>query len=471
MDMNALDQRIESYRAEALSDLAAWVKIPSVAGPAQPGKPFGEAVDHMLERALSDARRMGFEARAFDGYCGHVVMGAGEETMGILAHLDVVPVGEGWTKPPFGGVVEGGRLYGRGTSDDKGPALAALYAMRAVREAGIPLRHQVRLILGCDEETGMSDMRHYAQCADLPSYGFSPDGMYPVINIEKGGLNLLISQRTQGEAGAELPVLSMRAGTRVNVVPGVAQAELGLEHMDFEALAGRLEEVRRQRPQLALHLEPAGTGRALLTATGVSAHASMPEKGVNAIGMLMIALEALGAGGGCRGAIEVLAGKFGMEGDGRSCGAAISDEESGPLTLNLGLLEYDGCELSVQVDIRYPVTASEPAICGAIVCALSGSGLGLTRLGGHEPLYMPKDHPVVKGLLEVYHEVTGLPAYPIAIGGGTYSRMMPNTVAFGCLFPGDEETCHMPDEYIEIDKFMTSVRIMARAIVRLAGQQ
>ncbi len=467
MDYTKMDALIDSMKDELLADMKRWIAIPSVLGEAAPGAPFGVEGKKMLDLAMDTARGYGFEARAFDGYCGDVSLGSGDETMGILCHLDVVPAGDGWTHDPFGCEIVDGKIYGRGVVDDKGPALAALYAMRAVRDAGIPLKDGVRLILGCDEETGMTDMRHYASINKMPDYGFSPDAEFPVINIEKGGLGILLSKNTDGEDGAEIPVYSLYAGERSNVVPGVATAEVG---GCIKCISEKLAEIAAQRG-FDLTAESIGEGRVKITATGVSAHASMPHLGKNAAGMLLIALKDLNAGGGSRETIAALADKLGLEGDGTSIGIAIADELSGALTCNLGILRYDGNLLTARLDIRYPICADETTMCGQIAMAVSDAKIAVTRVGGHGPHHVPAEHKIVRGLLKVYGDVTGLPAYAFAIGGGTYSRCMPNTVAFGLNFPGDDDPCHMPDEYIEIDKLMLSVKIMAHAIAELAGGQ
>ncbi|MBQ2710044.1 MAG: dipeptidase PepV [Clostridia bacterium] len=467
MDYTKMDALIDSMKDELLADMKRWIAIPSVLGEAAPGAPFGVEGKKMLDLAMDTARGYGFEARAFDGYCGDVSLGSGDETMGILCHLDVVPAGDGWTHDPFGCEIVDGKIYGRGVVDDKGPALAALYAMRAVRDAGIPLKDGVRLILGCDEETGMTDMRHYASINKMPDYGFSPDAEFPVINIEKGGLGILLSKNTDGEDGAEIPVYSLYAGERPNVVPGVATAEVG---GCINCISKKISEIAAAR-DFDLTAEPAGEGRVKITATGVSAHASMPHLGKNAAGMLLIALKDMNAGGGSRETIAALADKLGLEGDGKSIGIAIEDELSGALTCNLGILRYDGNLLTARLDIRYPICADETTMCGQIAMAVSDAKIAVTRVGGHGPHHVPAEHKIVRGLLKVYGDVTGLPAYAFAIGGGTYSRCMPNTVAFGLNFPGDDDPCHMPDEYIEIDKLMLSVKIMAHAIAELAGGQ
>ena len=359
MDYAKLDALIEARRDEFLKDLGRWLSIPSVKGAAEEGAPFGRENRRMLDLALEDARGYGFDTRMFDGYAGDISMGNGEKTLGILCHLDVVPGGDGWTVEPFALTQKDGNLIGRGVLDDKGPALAALYAMRCVRDAGVELKDTVRLILGCDEETGMTDMAYYNAHTASPDYGFSPDAEYPVINIEKGGLSVLLSKNTGGEEGAEIPVYELYAGERPNVVPGLARAVVGCK--DVSALRERLELIAAARG-FELDLRDLGDGRAEIAATGKSAHASTPHLGKNAAGMLLIALSELGAGGGSREAIQTLADCLGISGQGKLLGIAVMDELSGPLTCNLGILRYDGACLTAQLDIRYPLCASEEKI-------------------------------------------------------------------------------------------------------------
>ena len=229
IDYAKIDARVMELKDELIRDIQKWVSIPSVSSSSDGDKPFGPVVAKMLDTALETARDYVFETRNIDYYAGDISMGSGEQTLGMLAHLDVVPAGEGWTHDPFGGEIADGKIFGRGTIDDKGPALCALYAMRAVRDAGVPLKDGVRLILGCDEEVGMSDMRYYASKLKMPDYGFSPDAEFPVINIEKGGVNVELTYRGEGESEAEIPVYQLYAGERPNVVPAHAYAIVGTE--------------------------------------------------------------------------------------------------------------------------------------------------------------------------------------------------------------------------------------------------
>ena len=469
MDFTKLDAILDSYRDDVIRDLQKWVSYPSVLAEPAENAPFGIPTREVLDAALATAAGYGFAVRDADGYAGDVTLCEGEKTLGMLCHLDVVPVGDGWTKDPFGGELVGNRLYGRGTTDDKGPAVAALHAMRAVKEAGIPLRDGVKLILGCDEETGMLDMQYYKKKFGATDYGFSPDADFPVINIEKGGCGLTLSAYSPDEEGAEIPVYNLYAGERPNVVPGVATALLGYEKTGFDALKAKISEAA-ERLGFKCALEEKD-GRALLSVEGVSAHASLPHLGKNAAGMLFILLADIGTGGGIKEAIKTIAEKLGLEYDGASLGIKLEDEESGALTCNLGMLRFDGRFMTVVLDIRTPVSADHERMCGQAAMALARTPVAVSTRGGHPPHYVPKDSTLVQELISAYSEVTGTQGYAFAIGGGTYSRCMPNTVAFGINFPGDTDMCHMPDEWVDVDKLMKAAKIFAHAIVRLAGTE
>ena len=468
IDYAKIDARVMELKDELIRDIQKWVSIPSVSSGSDGDKPFGPVVAQMLDTALETARNYGFETRNIDYYAGDISMGSGEQTLGMLAHLDVVPAGEGWTHDPFGGEIAEGKIFGRGTIDDKGPALCALYAMRAVRDAGVPLKDGVRLILGCDEEVGMSDMRYYASKLKMPDYGFSPDAEFPVINIEKGGVNVELTYRGEGEDEAEIPVYQLYAGERPNVVPAHAYAIVGTEKVPCAEIEKRIA-AHAAAVHQKLSVKDLGDGRAEISAEGVLSHGSLPELGVNAASVLLIALKAIGAGAGVKPALDMMTACIGMEPDGASLNIKREDEISHNLSCNLGILRWNGTDFSATLDIRYPLCTNEVEILGNIACTVSKYGVHVRRIGGHTPHHVPADHKIVRGLMQVYNELTGDDAKPLAIGGGTYSRMMPNTVAFGVVFPGQEDCCHIADEYIDIDRMMQATRIFAHAIAELAS--
>ena len=453
-----IEALLASWREEMMETVQKWVRIPSVKGEAAPGAPFGEENRRALDAAMADCQRFGLKTQVFDGYAGHADLGEGDarDALAILAHLDVVPVGDGWTRDPFGAQREDGKIYGRGTSDDKGPAVAALFALRAVKEAGVPLRRKVRLILGCDEECGSSDMAHYKKTGEMPRSGFSPDADYPVINIEKGGCHLRFAADLSKEG---LQVLSMQAGSRPNVIPGFASA-----------LVEGDEEVARRAEAAGAALgfpvkATEGNGAVIIETTGMTGHAAFPARGRNAIGQMLLVFRELGA----EGALKDLADAVGMTWRGENLGIAMQDGVSGELTASLDIIRIEQGRLEALMDIRYPVLLNLDAMVN--VARMRLPGLEITVPVSRPPHFVSERTELVQELLEAYHEVTGAEKRTVAIGGGTYAQALEEGVAFGALFPGEEEMAHQANEYMKEEAVFQNARIFARAIVRLAGKK
>lgn len=456
--MEELSKIIDELKDEMTETLKRWIRVPSVKGEPEPGAPFGREVRRALDMALEDARAMGFETRCFDGYAGDVRMGPeGVDPLAILAHLDVVPAGDGWLTDPFGAEIEGDRMYGRGAMDDKGPAVAALYAMYALKKAGVTLRREVRLILGCDEESGWECMKYYKEHCDMPKTGFSPDAGYPVINTEKGMLRLDLRG---GYAKDGLNVREINVGERTNVIPGVATALVAGD----AAFAARVEQLAGEM-HVQVSAQPVEDGLVKLISNGLPGHAAYPEDARNALGQLLIMLRALGV----TGVLRTLADQVGMEYDGLSLGVRCKDETSGPLTVNLGILRYNESDgLYATLDIRYPILCDHRALTGCIRAALGGDiEVGVTEQ--KDPHHVAPNSKLVTSLLDAYHEVTDRPRECMATGGGTYARVLEEGVAFGSAFPEDEELAHQAGEYLSLDGLMMNMRIFARAIEKLQG--
>lgn len=453
-----LKEAVEARQAALLESLRESVRIPSVQGAASEGCPYGQGVRRCLDHALETAEKLGLTCVDMDHQMGWCEYGDGPEMIAVLGHLDVVPEGEGWSFDPFGGEIRDGKIFGRGTMDDKGPTMAALYALAAIRDTGLPLRRRIRLLLGTNEETGSQDMKYYrAHGGELPVMGFTPDGEYPVINGEKGIVNVTYHKDYAQTGDVRLTRLS--GGSAPNVVPAAARAEIACPAELAERLASESTETVVWTPR---------PGGAVLEVRGVSAHGSTPELGENAIGRMMQALAALPLRGGAAEAVRFLAEKIGMETGGESLGIALRDDISGSLTLNLGTVEGDETGLTVRINYRYPVTKRLEDCEPILRRAFGEAGFALTEQIHKASLYVPADSELVRTLLEVYARETGLPAAPKSIGGGTYAKSMPNIVAFGPIFPGDEVREHKPDEFIEIDKLMRNAQIIAEAMYQLA---
>ncbi len=385
-----------------------------------------------LNWVLNLAKDMGFRTRNLDNMVGWAEYGEGEELITVLGHLDVVPAGSGWTKDPFGGEIVDGRLYGRGATDDKGPMLAALYALKAIKDQGLPLKRRVRLLFGTEEETGCQDMKYYVEHGgEVPTFGFTPDGEFPLIHGEKG--ILIETYRCTFAPGQ---ISSLWGGTAANMVPDAAYAVL-----------------------------PDGSR---LEAAGVAAHGAEPWNGKNAIGVLLQKLQPLPFTGQLKTALQFLHSRIGTETDGASLGIAMADEISGPLSFNMGMLRGDEQSLEVTVNYRYPVTKDYVNCAPQVQAAFAQAGFTQTQTYHDEKLFIPETSPLIEKLLGVYNSYLGTQARPICIGGGTYAKSMPNTVAFGPIFPGDEMTEHRPDEYIALDRLQQNFDLIRLAILALA---
>ncbi len=446
---------IDSYAEEYAAMLTRWVQVPSVKGEPEDGAPFGPMVRRMLDMAMVDCETMGFLTHVYDGYACDATLGdEDQEMLAVLAHLDVVPAGDGWRVPPFSATREGDRIYGRGTGDDKGPALAAMFAMRAIREAGIPLRRSIRLILGCDEESGWADMDWYCDHAKMPALGFSPDASFPLINTEKGMIHALARAEVSPDG---LQVKYLHTGERLNVIPGESVAVLA----GGEELAAR---VRAFGEETGLPYTAEVTGEGVrVTAHGIPGHSAYPEACRNANGMLLLLLKHLGV----KGALATLAAAYPMEYDGKSLGIACRDDISGALTCNMGILHLDDGVITASLDCRCPVNADLPALIESIRAHLPG--FRLDNLSTTAPHHVPADSELVTALLGAYHDNTGLPAVPESTGGGTYAKVLSQGVAFGANFPGDEDLAHQANEYVEIPKMILAAKIYADALIRLCG--
>ena len=451
-----LDALLASYESDMIDTLQRWIRVPSVrADKSADNAPFGAEVRRALDVALDDIRRLGFAPRDIDGYCCDAEIGEGEETIAVLAHLDVVPEGDGWEHDPYGGEIVDGKMYGRGTNDDKGPGVAALFAMKAIVDAGIPLKRRCRLILGCDEECGMKDLEYYEEKIGLPDMGFSPDAEFPLINTEKG----IMQMKLDGEMADER-LISIACGTRVNVVPGSAAAVVAGDWREQAAEAFDVED-----EDCAIETELVGENTKIVV-TGVPAHASTPEQGKNAAKMLIAVLHKLGIGGAV---ISLLHEATGEGAYGVNLGIAGSDNVSGPLTINLGLMSLEGGKFSVTFDCRYPVFFNDQTIRETVAKRLAPAGLVMIPGRASHPHHVPESSELVTKLMGVYNGIMETNAKPFAIGGGTYARHLKEGVAFGMMFPGEPENAHQANECIDVANFFKAARIYAYAILALCA--
>ncbi len=455
----------EDVREGPIAAVSRLVRVKSVKGDPAPGAPFGPGPRAALDEAVKLCRELGFESRGYDGYVGVADLNDHETQLHILGHLDVVGEGKGWNTDPYTCVEKDGMLYGRGVSDDKGPVVAALFAMKCVKDLGIPLSKNVRLIMGTDEESGSEDIAYYYAREPFAPWTFTPDADFPCINVEKGHFSPRFGAHWADETVTPR-VSAMTGGFRINVVPPEAQATvLGLETPDVEPICAAVA----QQTGAKFTVTPAGGGVTVHCA-GKNAHAAMPEGGVNAIQALLEVLAVLPlADCPSTRAVKSLRELFPF-GDlgGKALGIAQQDEVSGVLTLNLALMELDGNGFWASFDSRVPVCANEDNCLNVCKANLERHGITLEK-GKMLPAHVvDADSPLVQTLLGCYSAVTGVAdPQPIAIGGGTYVHNIPGGVAFGCDFPGFDPKMHSANEQASVENLLTSARIFALAIARL----
>ncbi len=437
---------IEQTLSAQIEDLKALVRIPSVSRgtPAEPGKPFGKVVYEALQAALQIARRLGLKAWDVDGYCGVVEYGEGEEVLGILAHLDVVPEGEGWSVPPYSATERNGRIIGRGTLDDKSPALSAIYALAAIKDLGFAMKRRVRVILGCDEEIGSLGVEHYLKVEGQPTLAFTPDAEYPVVNSEMGILQSTYEKRYAS-------ALRIDCGTAANVIPGVIRAQLPIKAVPVAAPEGYTVTYDGNR----------------ITVEGRGGHASMPEFAKNALQALLGILVQQPLPEEDLQTVSALHALWAYDMHGESLGIDVTDE-SGRITYQPDVIRFDENGVRFIADCRHPFTAKAEDLLKTWDAAYAKAGFvrtGETIKPGH---FIPADSELVSTLMNVYNELNGSDAKPLSMGGGTYAREMENAVAFGTVREGEESLCHVPDESISIEDIRFNTNVMAEAIRRLA---
>lgn len=422
--MVEMNKIVEDLKEDIIKSTQELIQIDSVEGKPLTNMPFGEGVDKALRYVLEKGETLGLKAVYKEGYYGYIEMGQGKDIVGILGHLDVVPVEnpQEWSHPPFGGEIHDNKIFGRGGIDDKGPVMSALYAMKAVKEAGLPLNKRIRLILGTNEETRWECIKKYKEVEEIPSFGFTPDSEYPLINAEKG----LLQVKLFLDKGVDF---SLKGGNALNSVP---------DYCLFTDSAGK---------KLEFH--------------GKAVHSAKCYEGENAI---IKAVSDLFENKITCNTIDYLYKEIGNDPYGKSIFEGFEDKASGKLTFNVAKIDITDSKQDLYIDIRFPVTRKKEEVLKLLEESCNKYKLKLQEEDSLPPLYVAEDHFVVKTLQEVFSRETGLDSKPLFTGGATYARAFENFVAFGPVFPGDIKTAHQRDEYIGIDLLLKNVIIYGRAI-------
>lgn len=401
--------------------------------------PYGSAPFSALKFFLDDASKAGMRTGIIENRVGWCEFGPAEaDLIGIVCHLDVVPAGDGWTTSPFELTLKDGILYGRGIVDDKGPACASYFAMKRLMASGFMPSKRIRLILGTDEERTCSCVETYAELGEIPSFAITPDAEFPVIYAEKGILHVKIVNSSPSTLNAE-------GGSAANMVPASCSCTInGVEY----------------------------------STKGKTAHASKPELGVNAIFELIKQLDSASVDYSNSPLLSFISKEIVYSSPAEYTGCSITDE-SGNVTANPSVLNCSDSGESLVIDIRCPVTYKMSDIVAKLSATAKSYGLTVEVLNQMDPLYKSKGLPQIALLTEIWK--SNMPSYsgykpeylseytePIAIGGGTYARHMPNTIAFGIQAPWQEDQCHQANECRALSDFETDIKVMTEAIMGLS---
>ncbi|QAV32919.1 succinyl-diaminopimelate desuccinylase [Fervidobacterium changbaicum] len=450
-----INKKVDEYFDQILEALKKVIAINSVMGEPKDGMPFGEGPAKALDETLKIAEELGFKGVNVDNYAGHVEYGEGGKLYAILGHLDVVPEGdrERWTNDPFELVIRDGKMYGRGVSDDKGPSIGALFALKIASELVDKPKNRVRVIFGTNEENGSQCLKYYFTKEPYPDAAVTPDGDFPAVFAEKGIVTYSIRRKISKHYSTKL--LELRAGTAANVVPEECVAVIGTDKVNEIAYL-----VSNYVSSCKYEYEVIGDS-IIVKSLGKSAHGAHPEAGINAAAGMLELLSRIDFGPENE-TIRVLYERLGKDYYGIGLGISGQDDVSKKLTCNLGILKLEDDTITAVINIRHPIFFNVDMITMQIKEAMKG--FEVERMSYSKPLYVSKDSDFMRLLLRIYREETGDMSEPISIGGGTYARSVPYGVAYGAVFPGEDTHMHQPDECWSLESFKKFIRIYTKLI-------
>ena len=456
----------ETYQDSMVWDLCQFIALPTVNNNnPKPGMPFGEEIYRGFRWVKEKASRFQFEVTEFDGYALQIDIGSGERVIGMLCHLDVVPGGEGWETDPFEAVIKDGLIYGRGTVDDKGPLICCLYAAKYMWENRlIPADSRLRIIVGGDEEREWKDIAYYCEHAEPPEISFAADGKFPLVFGEKGLIDFDYIWSLKRKSKAPIRLEKLSGGMARNSVPAGADFVLRTKKSTDVA-----ETIARAGDEMGYDIQ-VNTDEASVTVhvAGLGCHAMVPERGINAVSRAIRLLAVLGEELDCSSFVASYERFIGDDYTGKRMGCDCCDEESGTLTFNPGRMEMKGDMIQLLAGIRYPVSKKYDTFARRIEAVAKEMDCRCKIIDHMDPIYFKRDDTVVVLLEKAYREVTGdCINQPFTVGAATFARTMPNTVAFGPIFPEQEEMSHLPNEFISIEDLNKTTEIYINALYNL----
>lgn len=451
-------EEVMKREQEIINDLQKLIQINSeltTFDPNREGAPFGPGIKEAYDFMLNLGKRDGFKTVDVDGYAGHIEYGDQKEYVGMMGHLDVVPAGNDWTYPPYGAEIHDGKMYGRGTEDDKGPTIAAYYAMKILKDLNVPLSKRIKLIIGNDEETAWRCVKHYFNAyPEIPVSGFIPDADFPLIYAEKGITRILLNGKLDIE-----DVISLSGGFRDNMVPDfseVVYTDLSYEK-DFKAFLkeNNFEGTTTIRDN-----------KLYCRVIGKSAHGSTPDAGDNAIFKMFKFFNKMKSKSKL---VEFINNYFLDDTKGVKLGLNYTDDEMGDLTNNFGVIKTTNGNFEINLNLRYPKGVDLKNVMSVLEEKAKMYNIEVLLDKHQTLLYTDPKSDLIQKLMDVYIKHTGdKDAKPLTIGGGTFARAMPNTVAFGPHFLDQPSYIHQKNEFIGIKELLLATIIYTEALYELA---
>ncbi len=462
-------QEVERRRDDLIKDTQDFLRIKSLLDESEgvDGAPFGKGIKEALDFVLDKASEFEMKVKNLEGYAGFAEIGQGDESIGILCHVDVVPEGNDWLYPPYAAEIHDGKIYARGAIDDKGPSMAIIYAMKIIKDLNLKLNRRVRVIFGTDEESEWRGINYYFKREEMPTMGFAPDADFPIIISEKGIGMITLEGDVLDSDSEKATVTDFTAGQRPNMVPDIAIVKI-------KGNKETLEEIKKSFLLFLNNYEQGGeiednnVNELTIQLKGISAHGAEPQNGINAglelINFIVSLEKYINIRDWMKWSVEYLY----QENFGNKIGIAYEDEVSGFLTMNTGMINLKDGKLNIVINVRYPITNEYDKTIKVLENKAKLANLIISKSKDTKPHHVDKEHFLIKTLQKVYEEQTGNEAKLLSIGGGTYARALNVGVAFGAIFPGKAETAHQKNEYIEIEDLLKATAIYTQAIYELA---
>ncbi len=465
-----IENYIKKHAKDIIEKTQELIQIPSVISSSNnPYYPFGKAIHNALAYTLNLGESLGCRTKNIDGYCGYIEFGEGQEIIGIICHLDVVPASKNWIYPPFSGMIANNKIYGRGAIDNKGPVISSLYAMKAVMET-CKMHKRVRLILGLNEENDWKCIQYYKTHEESPTVGFSPDADFPCIYAEKSVFTFYLKMDYSNLLQEDIIINDICTyGNAINVVPKICSTTLKINPSKI-SMQDFIQKLRHiiEETNFEIDIYKIDEENIKLTSHGVQSHSAHPDLGVNSISRLIIVLSKVFKLYNVYIELFDFFEKYiNTQYNGENLGIAFEDE-SGKLTLNVGDFSLKNNFIKIGLNLRAPITQNGIEIGNKFIKYTSPYLNVDFDIESYKPaLYISKDNKLVKTLCNVYNEEMSSHLEPIAIGGATFARAFDNCISFGPNFPGDIDMCHQTDEFIDIDKLLLSCKLYAKAILAL----